>query len=406
MGIAASQAILLYLTRHIVDVEFQAQQIQMRKIDMSTKQNSVYQKYLDALDATTLTYRTTTGESLQANFTNLCGLNSINNSLASSKKFVFRSSEDKLIVPTDVYDGYEQYGGSDPYEFAMYMLGADVYKEEGCGEQSAFEKAQEEYFNKKTDTQSDYMQNLRNTIENKINSLFSYTPYANQNAEDKKDTVKDMMYELFSGDFENFKQRFFSKEVLSDPSVQSDLKVIQEKMEEYKSKLYKSGAKEIYAAATGTDPENFDKSKFDYYLYWGKLIQMEEGLDGCDCAGYYGDGFETNADTLNNMLLYGQISIESVELNNSTGKVSEPKFTTVSSETSLSFVSKSEVDATERKKAEAEYNKALQEIQREEKLYDMQLANLDTERQELTAEVETVKTIIKEAVERSFKIFS
>ena len=406
MGIAASQAILLYLTRRIVDVEFQAQQIQMRKIDMSTKQNSVYQKYLDALDATTLTYRTTNGENLQANFTNLCGLNSINNSLASSKKYVFRSSDDKLIVPTDVYEGYEKYDGDDPYEFAMYMLGADVFGEESGCELSAFEKAQQNYFNKKCDTQSDYMRNLRNTIETKIKSMISRTPYANQEEEGQKETIKDMMEELFSGDFENFKQRFFTREALQDPSVISDLEVLQEKMEEYKSKLYKSGAKDIYAAATGTDPENFDKSKFDYYLYWGKLIQMEAGLDGCDCAGFYGDGFETNADTLNNMLLYGQISIESVELNNSTGKISEPKFTTVSSETSLSFVSKSEVDATERKKAEAEYNKALQEIQREEKLYDMELANLETERQELTAEVDTVKTIIKEAVERSFKIFS
>ena len=141
-------------------------------------------------------------------------------------------------------------------------------------------------------------------------------------------------------------------------------------------------------------------------MYWGKLIQMEEGLRGCARAGDYQDGFENDADTLNNMLLYGKISIESVEVNNSTGKVSEPKYTTVSSETALSYVSKDQVDATERKKAEAEYNKALQEIQREEKMYDMQLANLDTERQELTAQVDVVKTIIKDAVERSFKIFS
>ena len=106
------------------------------------------------------------------------------------------------------------------------------------------------------------------------------------------------------------------------------------------------------------------------------------------------------------MLLYGKISIESVEVNGATGKVSEPKFTTVSSETAISFTSKDQVDSRERKKAEAEYNKALQEIQREEKMYDMKLANLETERQELTAQVDTVKTIIKENVERSFKIFS
>ena len=404
MGIAASQVRLLYLTRRISDVELQAQQIMAMKIDLSTKQNSVYQKYLDALDATTLTYRTSNGETLQANFTNLCGLNSITNSLASNKKFVFRSSDDELIVPSDVYDGYEQYGGDDPYEFAMYMLGAEVHEDNGEG-QTPYDKAEEDYFNKKSDSQSDYMKNLRNTIETKITSMLGKTPYADQEGENRKQTIKDMMNDLFSGRWNNFKANF-TCDALNDPNVQKDLDILREKMEEYKSKMYKSGAKDIYAAATGTDPESFDKEKFDYYLYWGKLIQMEEGIEGCARAGDYENGFENDADTLNNMLLYGKISIESVEVNGATGKVSEPKFTTVSSETAISFTSKDQVDSRERKKAEAEYNKALQEIQREEKMYDMKLANLETERQELTAQVDTVKTIIKENVERSFKIFS
>ena len=403
MGISASQARLLYLTKRIVDVEFQAQQIMSKKIDMSTKENAVYQKYLDALDASTLTYRTSNGDTLQANFTNLCGISSISNSLASNKKFVFRSSDDELIVPSDVYDGYEEYKGNDPYEFAMYMMGAEVIEDNGEG-QTPFEKAQEEYFEKRAGSQSDYMQNLRNTIETKLSSIYDKTICIGE-GESKKEQIKDMMEDLMAGNWENFKSNFTS-DALKDESLKKDLDILREKMEEYKAKMYKSGAKDIYAAATGTDPECFDIEKFNYYLYWGKLIQMEEGLRGCARAGDYQDGFENDADTLNNMLLYGKISIESVEVNNSTGKVSEPKYTTVSSETALSYVSKDQVDATERKKAEAEYNKALQEIQREEKMYDMQLANLDTERQELTAQVDVVKTIIKDAVERSFKIFS
>lgn len=406
MGIAASQATLLFLTRRIVDVEFQAERIQALKIDLSTRKNIVMENYLEALDAQALTYRTVNGQTIQANFSNLCGLSSIGNSLASSKKFVFRSSDDELIIPTDVYEGYEEYGGDDPYEFAMYMLGVDIGNTEGING-SPFDKAQEDYFNKKADSQSDYMRNLRSTIETKLNSLYNKTTSASNelDEEGKKHQIEDMMNDLLCGRWENFKGNF-TEEALKDESLVKDLKILKEKMDEYKSKMYKGGAKDIYATATGTDPEDFDKEKFDYYLYWGKLIQMEEGLDGCANAGDYGAGFETDADALNNMLLYGQITIESVEVNKSTGKVEEPKITSVSSETALVYKDKSEVDGTELKKAEAEYNKALHEIQKQDKMYDLALTKLDTERQELTAEVESVKSIIKDAVDRTFKIFS
>ena len=406
MGISASQARLLYLTRRIVDVEFQAQQIMSMKIDISTKENVVYQKYLDALDATTLTYRTANGENLQANFTNLCGLNSISNSLASNKKFVFRSSDDELIVPSDVYDGYEEYGGDDPYEFAMFMMGVNVSDEEG---KNNFDKAEEKFLSQNLDKDNTYLKGIKDTISSVIDRLYTTTDahkydYTGKGEEEHK---KDLLYDAIRGDFSAFENENTSAE------DKSALKTLKEKCEEYRHKIYNKNAAAIYEEATGADSESFDKSKFDYYLYWGKLIQSEDAyvsndgsLQGCARAGDYQDGFENNADTLNNMLLYGKISIESVEVNNSTGKVADPKFTTVSSETALAFTSKDQVDPTERRKAEAEYNKALQEIQREEKMYDMKLANLETERQELTAQVETVKTVIKEAIDRSFKIFS
>ena len=55
MGMAASQARLLTITARLHDVEYQAQSIQNAKISLATQQDDVYQKYLDALDATTLT---------------------------------------------------------------------------------------------------------------------------------------------------------------------------------------------------------------------------------------------------------------------------------------------------------------------------------------------------------------
>ena len=71
------------------------------------------------MDATTLTFTNQAGTPVPANFNNLCGVGSINNQIASNKNYAFRTGDDRLIVPNDIYEGYEKYGGGDPYEFAM-----------------------------------------------------------------------------------------------------------------------------------------------------------------------------------------------------------------------------------------------------------------------------------------------
>ena len=57
MGMAASQARLLCLTARIHDVEHQAQSIQNAKLQLATQSDQVYQEYLDALDAQTMTLK-------------------------------------------------------------------------------------------------------------------------------------------------------------------------------------------------------------------------------------------------------------------------------------------------------------------------------------------------------------
>ena len=131
MGLAASQARLLSLTARIHDVEYQAQMIQNAKLQLATQEDEVYRKYTEALDATTLTYQDMSGNRVAASFNNLCGLGSINNNIAGNKHYVFRDKSDRLLVPTDVFEGYTNYGGNDPYAFAMYMLGVDTSAEGG-----------------------------------------------------------------------------------------------------------------------------------------------------------------------------------------------------------------------------------------------------------------------------------
>lgn len=56
--------------------------------------------------------------------------------------------------------------------------------------------------------------------------------------------------------------------------------------------------------------------------------------------------------------------------------------------------------------AEAEYNAAMNKIENKDKMYDLELKNIDTEHNSLETEYESIKTAIDKNVERTFKIYS
>ena len=126
MGMSASQARLLTLTARIHDVEYQAQSIQNAKLQLATQQDQVYQKYLDALDATTLTYKTANGY-VAATFNNMCDKGNI-----TDNTIMIRDTNGALIVPEEIFAGYKAFikeGYFDsPYQFAIYMIDGENSK--------------------------------------------------------------------------------------------------------------------------------------------------------------------------------------------------------------------------------------------------------------------------------------
>jgi TRAP-type mannitol/chloroaromatic compound transport system substrate-binding protein len=76
--------------------------------------------------------------------------------------------------------------------------------------------------------------------------------------------------------------------------------------------------------------------------------------------------------------------------------------TSVSVETSLQEVS----DEVGLKKAEAEYEADMKKIDRKDARYDTEIAKLETERTAVVDEMDTLKTVAKDNVERTFKLFS
>ena len=80
--------------------------------------------------------------------------------------------------------------------------------------------------------------------------------------------------------------------------------------------------------------------------------------------------------------------------------------TSPSSDISLSYNTTSSIDSTAVKKAEAEYEHKLSEIQRKDKKFDLELSKLETERDALDKQREGLKKVIKDNVEITFGIFS
>ena len=119
---AASQARLLAITARIHDVEYQAQAIQNAKVQLATQSDQVYNEYLEALDATSLTVKDWQGNTVLATFNTLCGKNAVD----STYQYALKDEKNRLIVQDDIKDAYDNYiddgGKDDPYAFAIYMM--------------------------------------------------------------------------------------------------------------------------------------------------------------------------------------------------------------------------------------------------------------------------------------------
>lgn len=107
------------------------------------------------------------------------------------------------------------------------------------------------------------------------------------------------------------------------------------------------------------------------------------------------NGLATSAEWLQFALESGLISMEQVD-------VKKEWVSTMYSNCSNITESQIDVDITI---AEAEYTKAMNDIEAKDKRYDIELKNIDTEHQSLQTEYDSIKSVIDKNVERNFKMF-
>ena len=109
---------------------------------------------------------------------------------------------------------------------------------------------------------------------------------------------------------------------------------------------------------------------------------------------------------ITNIINSGQVTIVSIRDDGTFAQGSDDDYvtyeTSVSTNTGLQEVS----DEIALKKAEAQYEADMKKIDAKDTKYDTDLAALETEREAISSEIDTLKTVAKDNVERTFKLFS
>ena len=414
---SASQARLLAITARIHDVEFQAQSIQNAKLQLATQQDQVYQEYLDALDATTLTYKTSEGY-VAANFNNMCDKGNI-----TDNSIMLRNANGALIVPQEIYDGYKNFLKSgyfdSAYQFAIFMIDGqnskNVRYNNAATEESLnpgidnLKEAENTAYHMLKDDETNNLENLRKQIFN----LFKEHDGL-YDAEDGNDEYNTADYEwLYAGDQLKDDKELYAK--------------YQDLIDKYFAALYSSTYKDDTTGefCTGSAfiletvengeviAEDMDLDDLNYYINYynkikscgGQCISIEDG----DFQGIFGDGNPaSDSDWLQEMIKTGKITIEEAKANRKHGVITSitTTGTSPSSDSSINYTTTTDIDNRALKKAEAEYENKLKKIDRKEKSYDMTLSKLETQRNALTTEYDSVKKVISDNIERTFGIFS
>ena len=378
MGMAASQARLLTITARIHDVEYQAQSIQNAKVQLATQSDQVYNEYMEALDAQTLTISTIGADGsksrISATFNNLFSSNRVRP--ADGSTYALRNERGLLVVENAVYEAYENFEGKDPYLFAIYMLGGESASND-------IRSLEDLYINKKDSEEDDFndnVKNLRESLEKYVSDGDIYS--GNLKAEYDNEEGR----EKYEGTLQNYRAALyqqFGKEICTNV----DLSCI-----------------DLTFSAMAMTEGQYNQDKFDNYVDLYNQIKL---CGGCvpisDYNGMFGDA-SNNSEWLTSMIQCGKFSIDTFSKDKN-GKCTM-NGTSPSSDSCLSYTETTAIDSTAAKKAEAKYEKDLKEIDKKDKRYDLTLSKLETERTALTTEYDSVKKVIEDNIDRTFGIFS
>ena len=392
MGMSSSQAQLLTLTSRMHDVEYKTQRCLDEKLALATQKDEVYQNYVDKLDAKKIQVGFLNSDGtknyVDATFANLC---SYDEARYNKQYTLLDSNSGKVYVEQKVADMYQEFKGGDKYSFAWAMLGLEksysfddtTYNSPnymGQGVLIGFDTQQDDDFNYIVDylLMTDMEEEAFNEyIEvNTNDTLKSLYEELKKIAEDdtKSLTEKDEALSIFRDElYFKLSSKIYNKMILDKNSPQENPKTLK------------------------NFPQDFPQNEFNYYI---RLFEEIEACGGCiSLDAKYQSGQDGN-EWLNSMVNSGRVLIEMY--NTDKKQWVSTSVATNTANNNLQEVS----DETDLKKAEMDYQYELNIINTKETRLDKTVSKLETERSAITKEMETLKTVAKDNVERTFGIFS
>ncbi len=374
MGMAASQARLLSITSRLHDVEYKAQNIESQKLQLATQRDDLYNKYNAKLDAKKIqvAMNGTNGARtyIDANFVNITSYNP-----KRSTNYCLKDARTgKVIVDQDTANMYYTYK-NDKYMFAWAMMG----------------------YNDNLNALKDDPDNFKDPCEVGVKNQDS-TWIAMSNAEE----------EVFEAHKEDADSTLIGAYNAYKEIPEDDIKAKKDALAEFRKILYsdKSIREEIYEKInpnTINNPENyedFDNEKFNFYIHLFENIEASFGYVAI--TDFAGDTTSYDNEWLNNMVNSGQVLIDVYNKNGPNAGWEETSLATSISENYLQETN----DTTGLEKAKAEYEYELGVINRKDTKFDKELSKLETERNALKTEYDSIKQVRDDNIERTYNIFS
>lgn len=392
MGLAASQARLLTITARMHDVEYQAQNIMNQKIELATQEDAAYSEYCAALDAKKIQVAFTNGNTTQyvdATFKSVCAYDETG--CRRGQYALTDAQSGMMVVEDEVYDNYQDYS-NDRYSFAWAMLGfieGGDYSDFSWGDRwgnnvginagEGDEGADGHSLLLMTDAEEVVYQ--RHSSDNVLSA--AYDGYQQS---------------LAGGDLQKQKEaiEYFRETLYSNSSWRAEIYDVMrlDKTEDKESSI-------LNKSYVNGFPEEFDESLKDKFEYYLTLFDGIQQAGGCISISEYSDG-STDNQWFNNVINSGRAILN---IYTPTGMNKGWNETSVSTSIRENYLREAK-DETDLKKAEAKYEHELNQIKKKDAKFDQDLQKLETERTALKTEMDSIKKVKDDNIERTFGIFS
>ena len=337
MGLSASQARLLSLTARMHDIEYKAQNLEAQKLQMANKSQQVYAEYEDALNRTTVQYKT----------------------IGADGSAAYKDATLKALV-TATGEAKSDYIAHNIATNQMYCTQAQI---------SAFIQA--------------------STATNPSTNTAVGTPavYKTNDDGDYVDAEDNVIQES-----ELPEKGVVITQATTSPVSVTDTDYAAQKFAEIMGWAESASLQALYNEMLEcVNAHNGDASKAFIAV---DATTGEDYAPNADEAQQF-----NNSVYLTNMLQSGFIVLHKMTGDGVTAAAEEIN---IAVDTSLQEVS-NELDL---KKAEAKYEADMRKINAKDKKFDVDIAALEQERNAIKTEMDTLKTVAKDNVERTFKLFS